>query len=216
MLAELLSLKVAVVAASTTGVLLTGGVAAAATGSLPGAAQDTAQTVLATIGVSVPGADDAVADDAVGDDPDGQGAEAEVPAAEEMEDVPPTDAEGKGAEISRLARDPELSGVEKGAAVSTAASDGRSRAGQHGKAVERGRAAREDGEGSSAGKKSSAGKGSSSEAGEMPDSDTQTPVEAPGEDGAGTATTAGPGDAAKTTGKAGHRAAAGRGDTAQH
>src|SRR6185503_8713546 len=48
-------LKAAAVAATATGALLTGGVAVAATGALPGAAQDTARTMLGTVGVTVPG-----------------------------------------------------------------------------------------------------------------------------------------------------------------
>jgi hypothetical protein len=39
-------------------VVVTGGMAAAATGTLPGAAQDTASSVLAKVGVTVPGPDD--------------------------------------------------------------------------------------------------------------------------------------------------------------
>jgi len=53
------SLKAAAVAATATGALLTGGVAVAATGALPGAAQDTARTMLGTVGVTVPGPADA-------------------------------------------------------------------------------------------------------------------------------------------------------------
>jgi hypothetical protein len=50
--------RMAVVAATSTVVMLGSGIAAAATGSLPGAAQSTAKTVLGVIGVSVPGPDD--------------------------------------------------------------------------------------------------------------------------------------------------------------
>ena len=42
---------------------------------------------------------------------------------------------GKGAEISELATTTELTGVEKGAAISTLASGGKSQAGQQGEAT---------------------------------------------------------------------------------
>ena len=54
--------RMAVVAATSTVVMLSSGIAAAATGSLPGAAQSTAKTVLGVIGVSVPGPDDHAGD----------------------------------------------------------------------------------------------------------------------------------------------------------
>ena len=44
------SLKAAAIAATATGALLTGGIAAASTGALPGAAQDTARNALAKVG----------------------------------------------------------------------------------------------------------------------------------------------------------------------
>jgi len=47
--------QLAVVALASTVVALSGGVAAAATGSLPGAAQSTAKTMLGALGVHVPG-----------------------------------------------------------------------------------------------------------------------------------------------------------------
>lgn len=86
-------------------------------GSLPGAAQDIASTMLAKAGVTVPGPDENA-----GDHPNTRGTspESTVP-------VTPTSA-GKGSEISDLATS-DLSGLEKGAAVSTAASGGKSKAG---------------------------------------------------------------------------------------
>ena len=93
----------------------------ASAGSLPGAAQDVASEMLAKIGITVPGANDSA-----GTHPDVRGNSTSV-------SVAPADA-GKGAEISELATTTDLTGVEKGAAVSTAASGGKSQAGQHGSA----------------------------------------------------------------------------------
>ena len=62
----------------------------------------------------------------LGTHPDERGNSTSVPSA-------PADA-GKGAEISELATTTDLTGVEKGAAISTAASGGKSQAGQRGSA----------------------------------------------------------------------------------
>ena len=91
----------------------------ASAGSLPGAAQDVASEMLAKVGITVPGPNDSA-----GTNPDVRGTSTSVPIA-------PADA-GKGAEISELATTTDLTGMEKGAAVSTAASGGKSQAGQHG------------------------------------------------------------------------------------
>ena len=93
----------------------------ASAGSLPGAAQDVASEMLAKVGITVPGPNDSA-----GTHPDVRGNSTSVPVA-------PADA-GKGAEISELATTTDLTGVEKGAAISTAASGGKSQAGQHGSA----------------------------------------------------------------------------------
>ena len=93
----------------------------ASAGSLPGAAQDVASEMLAKVGITVPGANDSA-----GTHPDVRGSSTSVPSAS-------ADA-GKGAEISELATTTDLTGVEKGAAVSTAASGGKSQAGRHGSA----------------------------------------------------------------------------------
>ena len=58
-------------------VVVTGGMAAAATGTLPGAAQDTASSVLAKVGVTVPGPDDQAAVHA-----DSRGQSTDAPASE--------------------------------------------------------------------------------------------------------------------------------------
>jgi hypothetical protein len=120
----------------------------ASAGSLPGAAQDVASEMLAKVGITVPGANDSA-----GTHPDVRGNSTSVPIA-------PADS-GKGAEISELATTTDLTGVEKGAAVSTAASEGKSQAGQHG---------------------SASGAGSAST--------TAAPVETPNSGGTGTADTA--------------------------
>jgi hypothetical protein len=96
-------------------------------GSLPGAAQDIASTMLAKAGVTVPGPNGNA-----GDHPSTRGSSTEHSGATP---ATPT-SNGKGSEMSDIARS-DLTGLEKGAAVSTAASDGKSRAGQeHGAPVE--------------------------------------------------------------------------------
>ena len=96
---------------------LVGTTGLAVAGSLPGAAQDIASTMLAKAGVTVPGPNSNA-----GDHPSTRGSSSEHAGAT------PTSS-GKGSEISDIARS-DLTGLEKGAAVSTAASDGKSRAGQ--------------------------------------------------------------------------------------
>jgi hypothetical protein len=88
-------------------------------GNLPGAAQDIASEMLAKAGVTVPGPNSNA-----GDHPATRGPASEQPAATRT-----TTSSGKGSEISEIAHS-DLSGLDKGAAVSAAASDGKSRAGQ--------------------------------------------------------------------------------------
>ena len=136
------TVKAAVAAALGSGVLLTGGVAAAATGALPGAAQDTASEMLGKIGVEVPGPNEASAGHADQrgqvEDSDGETTETTDTTTEDGS-VAPEDAaknEDKGGLVSKVATKGDYSGVEKGAAVSDVASDGKSQAGdQHGKAA---------------------------------------------------------------------------------
>lgn len=87
----------------------------ASAGNLPGAAQDVAAAMLAKVGVSVPGANEHS-----GTRPDARGP-SEVALAGHV-----------GSDIAELATTTELEGVEKGAAISTAASDGKSHAGEKG------------------------------------------------------------------------------------
>jgi hypothetical protein len=103
-------------------------------GSLPGAAQDVASSMLAKVGVTVPGPDEQA-----GTHPSVRGSSSlDVAASDrggENDQAAPENGEGKGAEISELATTTELTGVEKGAAISTLASNGKSQAGHHGKAT---------------------------------------------------------------------------------
>jgi hypothetical protein len=119
------SLKAAAVAATATGALLTGGVAVAATGALPGDAQDTARTMLGTVGVTVPGPADAA-----GTHPATRGKSAAT-ATETAAPVaaPATTAATKGQAVSELATTTDATGRDKGAAISALASEGRSKAG---------------------------------------------------------------------------------------
>jgi hypothetical protein len=105
------------IAAVLTGgaVATTGGLAYA--GSLPGAAQDVAGTMLTAAGVTVPGPNQHA-----GTHPDVRGQSSSTAS------TAPADA-GKGAEISALARTTDATGRAKGAVISAAASDGRSHPG---------------------------------------------------------------------------------------
>jgi hypothetical protein len=118
-------LKTAAAAVLGTGLLLTGGVAAAATGSLPGAAQDRARDMLSHVGVSVPGSDDESAGHAdQRGSVDGAGRRGE--AGDEHS--------GNGGAVSDQAKNSDSRGVDHGAEVSGLASDGHSHTGEHGKA----------------------------------------------------------------------------------
>jgi hypothetical protein len=91
----------------------------ASAGSLPGAAQDIASTMLAKLGVSVPGPNDHA-----GTHPSVRG-----------KSGAPSDPVTRS-DIADLATTTELTGVDKGAVISGAASDGQSQAGNHGPASE--------------------------------------------------------------------------------
>jgi hypothetical protein len=131
--------KAALAAALSSGVLLTGGVAAAATGSLPGAAQDTARDMLSHVGVTVPGAAEQSAGHA-----DVRG-KASTDAATGGDDQA-TDkqhagdgSQGKGSAVSEMAHSAPHGAGQHGAAVSTLASGGKSKAGTQGKAGQHGK-----------------------------------------------------------------------------
>jgi hypothetical protein len=122
---------VAAALACTTGLALAG--------SLPGAAQAIASSVLGKVGVTVPGPDDNA-----GSHPSVRGRSSSDTSAppsaashtstHSREGQADASSQGKGAKISELATQTELTGVDKGAAISTLASGGKSQAGQHGQA----------------------------------------------------------------------------------
>jgi hypothetical protein len=125
-----------VAAASTIGaVSLFGGLAAA--NALPGAAQGVAAEMLSKVGVTVPDPDSHA-----GSHPDTRGQSESHPTDAPSSDVavspetppaaPPASSAGQGNTTSELARTTTETGVDKGAVISTAASDGQSQAGQHG------------------------------------------------------------------------------------
>jgi hypothetical protein len=98
-------------------VALAGATGLAFAGSLPGAAQGVASAMLEKVGVDVPGPNGNA-----GDHPNVRGKSSDTA-------VTPSNS-GKGGEISELATSTDLTGVEKGAAISTLASGGKSKAGQ--------------------------------------------------------------------------------------
>jgi hypothetical protein len=104
-------------------VALAGATGLAFAGSLPGAAQDVASTMLDKVGVSVPGPNSNA-----GDHPNVRGKSSDASVTSSSSD--------KGIEISQLATSTELTGVQKGAAISTLASGGKSQAGKQGQASE--------------------------------------------------------------------------------
>ena len=143
---SLTPLRVVVATGLGSGLLLVGGVGAAAAGALPGAAQDTARTWLDTVGVHVPGPDARSASHA--DErgrsaengpvdepvevtaPDGEAAPRESGPAAPADSVPhaaprsekdlPTASE-HGQTVSETARETELEGADKGELVSETA-----------------------------------------------------------------------------------------------
>lgn len=123
-----------VVALATTALLL-GTVGMAFAGELPGAAQDVASTMLAKLGISVPGPNEHA-----GVHPNTRGNSSTQPpaAATTDDDGAPADAaddsHGKGSTISQIATSTTATGVAKGAEICTAASAGNCQAGQHGQA----------------------------------------------------------------------------------
>ena len=90
----------------------------ASAGSLPGAAQDIASSMLAKVGISVPGPNERP-----GTHPNVRGSSSDAS----------SDAVTRS-DIAELATTTELTGIDKGAEISSAASDGKSQAGQHGSA----------------------------------------------------------------------------------
>jgi hypothetical protein len=121
MITRLVSAKSVVASAVGTGVLLTGGVGAAAAGVFPGAAQDRISTWLGTVGISVPageGPDDH--GDRSGQGPGDRRGSDETPADGEL---PPAADHGK--RVSDTAKNTTADGADKGREISGVASDGR-------------------------------------------------------------------------------------------
>jgi hypothetical protein len=118
------TVRLAAVSALSVLSLVGGGYAVAATGSLPGTAQQTARDALATVGVTVPGPADAAAEETSTRE---SGAETAGDATEGTSEA--ADASAKGDAVSELATSTDLEGVDKGAAIAALASEGRSQAG---------------------------------------------------------------------------------------
>ena len=141
MFSPLVSTKAAVAAAIGTGVLLTGGVGAAAAGVLPGPAQETASTVLETVGISVPAGEGADHNGRPEQAPgDGAGENGSEPTrgeeAGENAEVPP--AADHGQQVSDTAKNTTAEGADKGKQIAGVASDGRVQSGDHGAGEDRG------------------------------------------------------------------------------
>lgn len=133
------------VTAASAGLLLTGGFAAAAAGALPGAAQDTASDMLASLEIEVPGANEHSAGHA-----DTRGKSTEAPPASTVTDAPDgmPDAATFGQTIAELAKNTALTGAEKGKAISEAAkANGEAHRGGPGEAPEQSSAGRDHAQG---------------------------------------------------------------------
>ena len=126
--------KTVAAAAASAGLLLTGGVAAANAGWLPGAAQATARDALARVGVQVPGPDEHAAGhaDTRGRSDEAPRASGEVDSQSDSAGTLP-DASDFGQMIAHLAQT-TAGGPDKGQTISEAASRGHSQAGEHGQA----------------------------------------------------------------------------------
>jgi len=136
---RVLARRGALLAVAAFGLAGVGGAAAAATGSLPDGAQDVARTTLTKVGVDVPGgkglatAPGQLKADTASTPPRATPAKAKP--SKPAKPAKPSQADGthpdnKGATISGLAHDDDLTGAEKGAAISNAASAGKSHGGE--------------------------------------------------------------------------------------
>ncbi|HET7356022.1 MAG TPA: hypothetical protein VFJ09_05025 [Nocardioidaceae bacterium] len=150
---SLVPFKTGLAAAVGAGVLFTGGVAAAATtGSLPDPAQQTVQTALAHVGITVPGPNEHAGDHPnehanlksgnAADHPtstdgttDETTTETNTETNTDQQDA--TDGQTKGSEISDLAKQDFPTGLDRGIEVSGKASNEKSQAGEdHGQAAD--------------------------------------------------------------------------------
>lgn len=127
------SARAAVAAALGAGLLLTGGFGAAAAGILPGPAQQTASTVLKTVGISVPAGDGADNNGRPEQAPGDRADKNANPRGSEAE-VPPTADHGN--QVSQTAKDTPAHGAHKGQDIAGVGSDGRANPGNHGSAGE--------------------------------------------------------------------------------
>jgi hypothetical protein len=142
-LSPLVSARAAVASAIGTGVLLTGGVGAAAAGVLPGAAQQTVSSWLETVGISVP------AGERANDNGDLRGRSEQAPgegadenagprgSEQTLVDKPkPPPAADHGKQVSGTAKNSTADGEDKGKEIAGVASDGRVNSGDRGSAGE--------------------------------------------------------------------------------
>ncbi|HYJ68393.1 MAG TPA: hypothetical protein VEX15_12135 [Nocardioidaceae bacterium] len=157
LVSRLVPAKAAVAAAIGTGVLLTGGLGAAATGVLPSAAQETVSTWLGAVGISVPAGH--------GADGDAEPHGPELTPNEKAERPPPADdgngkadgnakadgngkanhnangndrANGSGNSVSETAKNTTAEGEDKGQEIAKDASDGRAQPDDRGSAQPQG------------------------------------------------------------------------------
>lgn len=134
MLPAVVSAKTAVAAAIGTGALLTGGFGAAAAGMLPGPAQQTASTVLETVGISVPAGEGTDRNGRPDQTPGERADKNANPGGSEEAEMPP--AADHGNQVSETAKNTTADGADKGRDVAGVASDGRATSGGHGSAGE--------------------------------------------------------------------------------
>lgn len=211
MLSRLTPFKAAAVAAVGTGVLVTGGIATAATGALPGAAQNTAHEMLGHVGVTVPGANEHSVGHA-----DTRGSSADhVPTdrgGAERASGSEAAHSGKGSVVSGMATSVHATGGAKGAAISDYASGGQSRAGEEhpGDASGRPAASGASGDHAQVDTPNSGGADHPESAGGNAGAEHgggQAPVDTPNGGGTGTADTASNGHSSAGTGTAGDKSA---------
>ena len=127
MFSPLVSAKTAVAAAIGAGVLLTGGVGAAAAGILPGPAQQTASTVLETVGISVPAGQGTDNNNRPEQTPGDAADQTTNPRGSDQAEVPP--AADHGNQVSDAAKNTTAEGADKGQDIAGVASDGRVKSG---------------------------------------------------------------------------------------
>jgi len=131
-LSPLVSAKAAVAAVIGAGVLVTGGVGAAAAGVLPGPAQQTASTWLKTVGISVPAGHGADENSPSEQTPGERADENADRRGSDAAQVPPAADHGK--QVSGTAKNTTAEGADKGKQIAGEASDGRVHSGDRGSA----------------------------------------------------------------------------------